>query len=233
MRALLALFSGVCLLGCSRTEQLKDYLPAANFTAHYFQLVVPPRVAELTRRFEAAAAQNREALMEIVKKAAPGEPLPYDPIFGISREEYAELLALGKRSALQEVVAAPVVVTKNPEGGLKYDLGAVWEGFGQFVFYPEKNAIDTPYGRIENPKFVQDEGSGSPLGKHSGFTFQMERGSMDGPIDSITALTLRVSFFRASDGSFRCLYVRLHEFKDGKQVQAKEVIAKYEIHNAQ
>ncbi|WP_019588509.1 hypothetical protein [Deinococcus apachensis] len=47
-----------------------------------------PDILDIGRRMLAAARENLEWNLEQLRDARPGEPLPYDPRLGVTREEY-------------------------------------------------------------------------------------------------------------------------------------------------
>lgn len=49
------------------------------------------RQAELTRKFQTAIKDNYEWFLEYMKTVPEGEPMPYDPKLGLTKEEYTEL----------------------------------------------------------------------------------------------------------------------------------------------
>ncbi len=75
-----------------------------------------PEIDALTRRFQLAVAANRDWFVEHSKKAKPGEPLPYDPRLGLTRDEYDKMTAAMKNLKLRKQRTAVITIGQQAEG---------------------------------------------------------------------------------------------------------------------
>ncbi len=76
----------------------RDYLGAVGTkNVDIIQIAFPHRFGVLTQKMKQAQAENPAPFFELISRAQPGQPLPYDPILGLTRAEYEECLELSKQ----------------------------------------------------------------------------------------------------------------------------------------
>jgi hypothetical protein len=79
-----------------RVTDLKILIPEGDFTVDIIDRVIQnPRYQELQNKLVAAINRNKDWFLEQQKLAGQtSEPMPYHPNFGMTEEEYAELITL-------------------------------------------------------------------------------------------------------------------------------------------
>jgi hypothetical protein len=74
-------------------KDLVTLLPNGNFTVDVMDSIkTTKRQLELIKKFQQSLLKNQEWYMEYIKNAKPGAMLPYHPNFGITEDEYKELI---------------------------------------------------------------------------------------------------------------------------------------------
>lgn len=87
-------------------------VPADGASVDIMQLAYPRRFVELSIKLKRGVAENPEWWINAVETAPRGEPVPYDPRLGLTRDEYDEYLAVGKRATLSKVKSTSLRVTR-------------------------------------------------------------------------------------------------------------------------
>lgn len=102
---------------------LKDGLSSVDLIDEYKQ---SPRQAELMVKFQKGIQNNYEWFAENMQKVAPGQPMPYHPNLGLSKEEYEELQVLIKNFEITssgsedvEIIKSDSIISFKANGKLK------------------------------------------------------------------------------------------------------------------
>jgi hypothetical protein len=166
----------------AETDQLpqepgaESLIPIDGAAVDIMEVVFPPRYLEIFKKMQMAIAKDREWFLSFVKSAAPGEPLPYDPRFGITKDEFDEMRKLGKRARLIKVKTVKLHVVKEgrviafdggkdlPElTGVKLDLAA--------------NVVTTPFGEAKESSRIEATEEQKLTGPWNGLQWKLEQGS--------------------------------------------------------
>ena len=86
-----------------------NWLPAVSAKAELMGLVSTPRQRELSAKFAAAIAKRRAWWQSFIRQNADTRPLPYHPYFGISQDEYDEMLAQSEEFTLKSIKEIGVI----------------------------------------------------------------------------------------------------------------------------
>jgi len=98
-------------------------LAAGRLDVEVMTLRMSPRAVELGTKLQRALAQDPEFLREHMKKSVPGEPLPYDERFGLTKAEYEEFLATSQQMSLQKIGDATLAITETTKDSYRLDGG--------------------------------------------------------------------------------------------------------------
>jgi hypothetical protein len=112
----LALASPVLLSGQSNGKQLQGLLPQGRVNVEVLEMWSPPGLAVLTQRLQQAAQADPTWFQEQVRRAVPGQPLPYHPKLGLTESEYQEFLALSDSVQMKPVRTAHITVEPTRVG---------------------------------------------------------------------------------------------------------------------
>lgn len=173
-----ALWAGVAFTSATgqepaRAVELKDVLPKDEAAVAVMQIGASPRIALLTKKLQEAAAEDPDWWQAHVKKAKPGEPLPYDPKIGLSKEEYQEYLDLAKTLGLTKLKTVKVRVKQD--GRLVIltfgdDLPALKEA----VINLKDDSVTTPYGVAATRSVIKAAPGQKATGPWNGIQWKLE-----------------------------------------------------------
>ncbi len=122
--------SGVVATGSVDSEfhGPREIVVEGRLTVDVMENALPLLATELAARMQVAIAKNPQWWAEHVKKAQPGEPLPYDPRIGVTESEYKEFLTLSKKMTLQKTTEATLAISRKGDDVYILDGGPVLPG---------------------------------------------------------------------------------------------------------
>lgn len=130
----------------AQSVDVRRLIPVGTFRVAVIDAVVPPRLQALLPRFQAAMQKNRAWAQSYAREnARPGEPLPFHPNFGLSREEYAEMLRLMGQMKMGKTAEATVSVTAK-DNRFTFNGGKSLPELTGIVVDLERNRVETPLG---------------------------------------------------------------------------------------
>lgn len=121
-------------------------LAVGTFFVDIMDLLVPPRLTELSEKLKAGVAQNPQWFFEHSQKTPAGQAMAYDAKLGISEAEYAEFLSLAESQKLRKVARVPMTVTALPGGRLRLDGGKGLPELTGLEVDPVADTVTTPFG---------------------------------------------------------------------------------------
>lgn len=137
--------------------------------ARELQVSAPPEDAGLAQRIAAAVQRNPSWLKAYVAEHANREgALPYHPNFGVSEAEYARMLSMVGRMALQEVGRVNLSVSRSTDGSLTLSSSGRAARLNGIAIHPEKDVVETPFGRLTHRVAINQEDPNSPTGRWKG-----------------------------------------------------------------
>lgn len=144
------------------------WLPApGTHQARAMAIAVPPEAEALAGRMTAAIQANFEWYRNYARQHPEGE-LPWHPNLGISEAEYRRFQALAGQISLRETGRVTLNVTRRPDGGLALATSAPAAPLNGIVIYPERDRIETPYGRLGNGAAAGNPQGTPPTGPWQG-----------------------------------------------------------------
>lgn len=149
-------------------ERLALLWPKEPIQAEILRLGAPPRLMELGEKLKKAAQANPGPWLEKVLAAKSGEPVSYDPKFGLTEKEYKEFLALPEKMVLVKTGAAEITATRGDRGIVVQGL----PGLKELVFDTKKMSVATPFGTLSNPTSVAPNEDQKITGPMSGFSWR-------------------------------------------------------------
>jgi hypothetical protein len=167
--------------------QIRKLLPADGTRADVMQLVAPPRLNLLTAKLQQAAQKQPEWWIDQLHKAKPGEPLPYDPRLGLTKEEYKELLSLWGAFSLRKTRTVRLSV-KRDGMRITFNGGEELPDLRAVVVDLETGAVTTPYGTATQWSRVEASPEQKATGPWNGVAWELER------VDERTGLGTVVTF---------------------------------------
>lgn len=124
---------------------IEAFLPPEKGDADLMELGLTRRGMELFARFQRGVSRDPEKFMTLTKEAGSGNPLPYDPLFELTRSEYEEYLSLlGKRS-LRKVKTIKLDAKRSADAVVFNTSGEVPE-LDAITIDLAKDRVNTSYG---------------------------------------------------------------------------------------
>jgi hypothetical protein len=144
------------------------WLPAPGpHPAQAMALAVPPEAEALAARMTAAIRANPAWYRSYAAQHPQGE-LPYHSNLGISADEYRRFLALANRIALREIGRVTLTVNRRADGGLALAADGPAAALNGVIVYPERDGVETPFGRLGNRAPAANRQASSPTGPWEG-----------------------------------------------------------------
>ena len=172
----------------SCAESARQFIPTGIVKARVMQLAVSPRAAELTAKFQASVASNKEWWLEYVKGATPGQPLPYNTRMGLTEVEYAEYLQLARAQELTQVGEAPLQFAWPSKEQVVVTSEGALPDFGSLRIDLATDSVETPYGKLTDRSEINNQSPDSPTGPWRGV--QWKRAPTSGDLASGIAAKL-------------------------------------------
>lgn len=162
-------------------------------TVDVMELVAPRRAMELAQRLKRAAQKDPDWWMARVKKAKPGDPLPYDPRLGLSESEYREFLAM--RATMRKKTQATLAVSAKGDQVYALDGGESLPDFTGIEIDLKNDLVRTPFGVLTHRAEISTP-EDSALGACDGVEWRLEK--LDPDAMSRTAAKLLLGTLKRS-----------------------------------
>lgn len=168
--------SGTPVIPAPAVTQRLPQLPSGPVEVTVLELAAPHRYVQLTRRFQTALDEQAEWLQGYLQEHnTPGEPLPWNERFGLTEEEYAELLKLSDEIRLRPVGKSTLeIIREDPWISFKApdSLGAL----NQVTLDLGQRKVTTPFGDCANFVAVSSDMDTRAAEPWSGMTCQRTQG---------------------------------------------------------
>jgi hypothetical protein len=193
-------------------SEVEGLLPADQVTVDVMELKPPARLAELTKQLQEAAKANPQWWLRMVKKAKPGEPLPYDPKMGLTKEEYAEFLRLGNEMVLNKARTATLRLTRK-EDRLTFEGGKDLPELNGVELDLKMNSVRTPFGIADQRSRITASDSQKATGPWDGIQWRLEKPDLQP--DSLT--TAKFALGRQKSNGRGILYYDVRQVGGAKR----------------
>ena len=144
-----------------------DVLQPGRIRVDVMGLSLPPRFKELSQRLGAAAQKHPDWFLKQVENAKPGQPIPYDPMLEMTREEYDEYLALGEKPSAVKTAEATLEISLDKHGVYTLDGGEALKNLTGIKIDLKEDRVTTLFGQLSKRSRV-DAGASSLLGLWTG-----------------------------------------------------------------
>ncbi len=203
--------------GAQRTafplDSVRALLPSGTLRVDAMDVAPSPRMAQLTERLQAAIQHNSEWFQQQVRRARPGEPLPYDERLGLTRAEYEEYLRLARSMGLRKVAEAPLRVRAEGQR-LVLDGGTGMPDLTGVTIELAADQLVTPLGTVTGSREVHNDGEGAAIGAWDGRTWRLEELSAD----ERDAKVISLSVGRLRESGRGMLYWEARQVRGGQPV---------------
>jgi hypothetical protein len=128
-------------------SQVRGLLPRGTASAEILTMWAPPRLSELTRRLQIAAQADPEWFKQHVRRAAPGEPMPFDPKMGLTETEYRELINLSESMEMRPASVETLEV-ESTDVGWRFGSGTTLAPLRGLEIDTVRNEVQSTFGRL-------------------------------------------------------------------------------------
>jgi hypothetical protein len=193
----------------ARTAAVRKILPVGRMTVDAMEPDFSPRQVELSQRLAEAARKDPAWFREhLTKRAAPGEPLPYDPRLGLSKEEYDELNKLNaRRPSLRKMGQATLTVSRRGPDVYVFDGGRTLPELTGIEVDLKRDVVRTPRGvAAERFEIKANPSQPSPPGPWSGVGWKL---AVKGDANFVGAKIVQLTVGKAEQSNRGVLYYKL------------------------
>ena len=168
---ILLLLAISCLTACSAKEQaartnlprdvwaefqepgdrLVALLPEGKYPVEVLQLVAPKKFSELGEKLAKGMGESPLRLAKALANATPGEPLAYDPAFGLTEDELQEFLRLKDEMRLQKVGSSSLGIVRGSSGAITINLRDSKGNEESLTIHPDRMALEISHGTFSEP----------------------------------------------------------------------------------
>jgi hypothetical protein len=202
-------------------------LPADGSTVDVMELRAPPRLMELTKKLQQAAAKDPQWWLTHTKTAMPGEPLPYDARSGFTKEEYREFLSLGSKLTLVKVNTINVKV-KRDQHRITLTFGEDLPGLEEVVLDTKADTVTTPLGIAAARSLIKASEAQKATGPWNGIQWQLERAEKEPVCNTVVRLALG----KLKDSGRGMIYYDVKEITEESRTRRFHIL-QYEITKTQ
>jgi hypothetical protein len=152
--------------------EMSELLPERPLNGEIVEIGVDPKITNLAARF-ALATKDPVLGPQLMKKAKPGEPLPYDPRMGLTQAEYAVLLAGMNKMRLQPVRQVTISIARETGGRLALRSPAHPILADGFIFDERANSLSLPSMGQQTGRYFMNRKS--PIAPNDGYEWSFKQ----------------------------------------------------------
>jgi hypothetical protein len=147
--------------------EVAEFLPIGEFDVSVKGYHVSPETEALMARWQAALRQQPDWWAEFLSQQAPGEPLPYHPNFGITEDEYVQMMRGMEQMEVREVARSRLSILDRGNGVIGFQGGEPISALNAIEIDARADVVRTPFGRLQGSERIS-RGANSPLGPFDG-----------------------------------------------------------------
>lgn len=191
----------------------RDVLFEGARVVDVMELTAPTRLSELGARLQQAVARNPDWWIDQVRKAKPGEPVPYDSLLGLTEPEYREFSSLSKQRGMRKKSEDTLVVTRELDDVYVLEGGPTLSNLTGIRIDLMRDLIETPLGVARERSEIHAP-EDSPLGAWNGVQWKLEEAGAD----SVTGTVVKLALGKQVRSGRGVLYY------DAKRVTSDEIV---------
>lgn len=185
-------------------------------------VVIPPKeIEQYVAKVEDAATKAPEWFDAYSKESPPGVPLPFDEKLGLTKEEYANYIALWAKREYR-ASSRLVLQLREPKPG-EWTISATGAGspISTLRYNAEKDAFESPNGALARIEDI-DAGEQSILGEWAGREWKFLEETSLGKVKENIALG------KTGDGKYGLLVYRMQEISSqGTRLYDKSMVIRF------
>ncbi|WP_054948783.1 hypothetical protein [Numidum massiliense] len=213
-------------------SSVDELLSDGEFDVKVMEIGVSPDVAKemdkITKKFEASVAKDPQWFNDYMKKHHPN-PLPYHKNFGITKEEYEQILKLDELSTLNQTGKGKITVKKSANQIVikGTDTGLI----DNIAIDLKKDTVKTDLGELERGKDLKASPDQKITGPWNAFYWKLEDANIDmskmdlSNIDENTEVkSVKLNIGQLEETKETIILLQYKELKDGGQASKDEMI---------
>jgi hypothetical protein len=156
-----------------------DFFPSAgDHAAEMYVLGMPKEAEAVAAKMQKALAADPQWIQTYLKEKnpKPGEILPYNEKFGITKEEYDLFIRATKSMTLNKVADVVVNVAKSKDK-VTILINVPTLPVRQFEFTPAGEEMSCSLGSAKQHTEINQTNADAPTGKWNGFQWTLEQGT--------------------------------------------------------
>lgn len=190
-------------------------------------MVLPPKeIDKFVAKVETSARKDPEWFRKFSAESKPGIPLPYDERLGLTKEEYAEYLALWEKREFKPMEDVMLILRKSAGGTWSITTTGSASAITTLRYVPQEDVFRSPNGSLKRIEDIHADPS-SILGAWSGSEWKFEEETSLGKIKENFALG------RMAGGKFGLIVYRAQELSsEGKRLLDKSIVIRFPLAKA-
>lgn len=187
-------------------------------------MVVPPQeIDKYVAKVEAAARKDPKWFREFSKQAKPGVPLPFDERLGLTKEEYAEYLALWAKREFKPMEEVMLLLREGSGGSWVIASTGKASTISTLRYSGKDDLFRSPNGDLKRIEDIKADAE-SILGDWSGSEWRFEEETSLGKTKENIALG------RYSDNKFGLIVYRVQELStEGTRLLDKSLVIRFPL----
>lgn len=133
----------------------------------------PPEINKFVAKVETAARKDPEWFREFSAESKPGLPLPYDERLGLTKEEYAEYLALWEKREFKAMEEVMILLRESTNGSWALTATGGASMLTTLRYQGKDDSFRSPNGELKRIDDIEADAS-SILGQWSGSEWKFE-----------------------------------------------------------
>ncbi len=133
----------------------------------------PPEIDKYVAKVETAARKDPQWFREFSTTAKPGIPLPYDERLGLTKEEYAEYIALWNKREFKSMEEVMLLLRQSAGGTWTVTSTGGASTLATLRYAPEDDVFRSPNGELKRIEDINADPS-SVLGEWVGYEWKFE-----------------------------------------------------------
>lgn len=187
-------------------------------------LVVPPKeIDKYVAKVESAARKDPKWFREFSSQAKPGVPLPFDERLGLTKEEYAEYLALWAKREFKPMEEVMLLLREGSGGSWVIASTGKASNISTLRYDGKDDLFRSPNGDLKRIEDVKSDPE-SILGNWSGSEWKFEEET------SLGKTKENIAIGRYSDNKFGLIVYRVQELStEGTRLLDRSLVIRFPL----
>lgn len=190
-------------------------------------MVLPPKeIDRYVAKVESAARKDTKWFREYTKQSKPGVPLPYDERLGLTKEEYAEYVALWNKREFKPMAETMLLLRQGNVGIWSLTATGDASAVSTLRYDAKQDVFRSPNGDLKRIDDIKADES-SVLGAWTGQEWKFEEET------SLGKTKENVAFGRFADNKYGLIVYRVLELStEGTRLLDKSLVIRFPLGKA-